>query len=135
MSSCSKWPMRSASFAFLALSLVSSLVSGCSTSSASRPANPRPSADDRLNAMVGRVTRADVVQEIGPPNQTMTVDGDDFFIYTVPVRDRTQDVANALSAFGAGAQGMPYSPAPRPQQTYILRFDGKTGLLKGWNMR
>ncbi len=135
MSSCAKGSiLRRVSFILIALALLSLFISGCSTSDTSRR-NQQQSDADRLNSMIGRVTRADIVQHLGPPNRTMNMDGDDFFFYTVTVRNRTLDIADALSGAGAGAQGRDYTPAPRPQQTYILRFDGQTDLLKGWNVR
>jgi len=112
----------------LALSLLTA-ASGCASSGS----RERDAA--RLDSMIGKVTRADVIQHLGPPNQTMTVDGDDFFMYTATVGSRTLDWADALSGFGAGMQGRPYTSAPRQQQTYILRFDGVTGKLKGWGVR
>jgi len=33
--------------------------------------------------MIENATRADVVDQFGPPQQTMQVDGDEFFIYVV----------------------------------------------------
>ena len=85
--------------------------------------------------MIGIATRADVIQQIGPPQQTMQMDGDEFFIYSVAVKNRLADWGDVLSSGGAGFQGKTYTPPPRPQRTYILRFDGVTGKLKGWNVR
>jgi len=119
--------VRRVSFALLTLALLS----GCGTSGP----NPKQSDADRLNSAIGKVTRADVIQRWGPPNQTMNVDGDDFYVYTATVSNRTLDMADALSGFGAGVQGTQYTSAPRPQQRYILRFDGVTGILKGWSLR
>ncbi len=85
--------------------------------------------------MIGIATRADVIEQIGPPQQTMQMDGDEFFIYSVAVKNRGADWGDVLSAGGAGFQGKTYTPPPRPQRTYTLRFDGVTGKLKGWSVR
>ena len=86
--------------------------------------------------MIGIATRADIVQQIGPPQQTMQVDGDEFFIYFITTaRDPISGLGEGLSGIAAGYQGRVYTPPPQPQQRYILRFDGVTGKLKGWNVR
>ena len=90
----------------------------------------------RLNSMIGIATRADIVGQFGPPQQTMQVDGDEFFIYSVAVNQNPlAEMGQALSGAGAQLQGRDYKPPPPPQRTYILRFDGVTGRLKGWNVR
>ncbi len=92
--------------------------------------------DDRLNSMIGSATRADIVEQFGPPQQIMQVDGDEFFIYSVAVKNSPMaDFAEALQRMGAAGQGRDYTPPPRPRQTVILRFDGATGRLKAWNVR
>jgi hypothetical protein len=113
----------------LAFALLWFTASGCSTSTS------RQSDADSLNSMVGIATRADIIQQIGPPQQTMKVDGDEFFIYLRAVRDPISGLGQSLSSMSAGYQGRAYTPPPGPQQTYILRFDGVTGKLKGWNVR
>jgi hypothetical protein len=114
----------------LAFALLWFTASGCATS------RPRQSDADRLNSMIGVATRADIIQQIGPPQQTMQVDGDEFFIYFITTaRDPISGLAEGLGAGAAGYQGRVYTPPPLPQRTYILRFDGVTGKLKGWNVR
>lgn len=85
--------------------------------------------------MIGIATRADIIQQIGPPQQTMKVDGDEFFIYAVAVNNPLADLGNSLQGASAAYQGRVYTPPPGPQRTYILRFDGVTGKLKGWSIR
>jgi len=113
----------------LALAVLSFTASGCGTSS------PRQSDADRLNSMIGIATRADIIQQIGPPQQTIKVDGDEFFIYPVAVRNPLAELGSGLGSMAAGYQGTVYTPPPQPQRTYILRFDGVTGRLKGWTFR
>jgi len=121
--------MRKALQVLLALAVLSFTAPGCGTS------RPRQSDADRLNSMIGIATRADIIQQIGPPQQTMKVDGDEFFIYPVAVSNPLAELGTALSSGAAGYQGRAYTPPPQPQRTYILRFDGVTGKLKGWNVR
>jgi len=121
--------VRRVPFALLALALLSCTASGCGTSP------PRQSDADRLNSMVGIATRADIIQQLGPPQQTMQMDGDEFFLYAVAVNNPLASFGAAMSGYSAGYQGRPYTPPPQAQQTYILRFDGVTGRLKGWNVR
>ena len=90
---------------------------------------------DLLNRGVGTKTRADFIQQLGPPMQTMNTDGDEFFIYSEPVYDPLADLGTGLGSLAAGYRGQTYTPPPRPQRLLILRFDGKSGLLKGWNYR
>jgi hypothetical protein len=85
--------------------------------------------------MIGIATRADIIQQIGPPEQTMKVDGDEFFIYPVAVRNPLVELGSGLGSMSAGYQGRAYTPPAQPQRKYILRFDGVTGKLKGWNVR
>jgi len=95
----------------------------------------RKSDAERLNAMIGRATQADVIQQAGPPQQSMRVDGDDFLFYSVGVSNPIAGIGSVLSGWSAGYQGQPYTPPPQQTQTYILRFDGVTGKLKGWGVR
>lgn len=112
-----------------ALCVLSFTASGCAASP------PSQSGADRLNSMIGIATRADIIEQVGPPQRTMQVDGDEFFIYSVPVNNPLADFGDALSRAGAAGQGRVYTPPPRPQRTVILRFDGVTGRLKAWNVR
>ena len=91
---------------------------------------------DRLNSMIGIATRADVVEQFGPPQQTMQVDGDEFFIYSVTVKKNPlAELGQALQGAARAYEGRDYKPPPPPQRTYILRFDGVTGRLKGSTVR
>jgi len=90
-----------------------------------------------LDRAVGTKTRADFIQALGPPQQSMSADGDEFFIYSYSeaVGNPLSDFGNALQNMARGYQGQPPLPLPTAQRQIILRFDGKTGLLKGWNHR
>jgi hypothetical protein len=90
---------------------------------------------DLLNRAVGTKTRADFIQNLGPPAQTLQVDGDEFFIYSEAVNNPLANMGNVLSSGAASYRGQTYTPPPQAQRTVILRFDGGTGLLKGWSMR
>ena len=96
---------------------------------------PKPTMADLLNRAVGTKTRADFIQQLGPPQQTMRSDGDEFFVYSETVNNPLADLGAGLSSGAAGYRGQTYTPPPRPQRLLILRFDGKSGLLKGWNYR
>lgn len=96
---------------------------------------PKPTMADLLNRAVGTKTRADFIQQLGPPMRTMQVDGDEFFVYSEAVNDPLANLGSGLSSAAAGYRGQTYSPPPPAQRTVILRFDGRTGLLKGWSMR
>jgi len=67
--------------------------------------------------------------------QTMRVDGDEFYVYSEAVNNPLTHLGNILGSGAAGYRGQTYTPAPLPQQALILRFDGRTGLLKGWSVR
>jgi hypothetical protein len=85
-----------------------------------------------LDASVGRATRADVLQRWGPPNQTVAMDGDEFWTY----RQSYVGVADSPSRVGEALQGRPESQTTQqPSRLIILRFDGVSGVLKAWSVR
>jgi len=90
---------------------------------------------DLLNRAVGTKTRADFIQHLGPPMETRKVDGDEFFVYSETVNNPLADLGAGLSSVAAGYRGQTYTPPPRPQRLLILRFDDRTGMLKGWSIR
>lgn len=98
-------------------------------------ASGQSSDEDTLNASIGRATRADFLQQLGPPVQSASVDGDHFLVYVFSASNALLDAGDALSAFSAGFQGRQHTPAPRPLRQLILRFDGQSGKLKAWNIR
>ena len=67
--------------------------------------------------------------------RTMTVDGDEFFVYSEAVNDPLANLGSGLGSWAAGFRGQTYIPPPPALRFLILRFDGRTGLLKGWSMR
>jgi hypothetical protein len=97
----------------------------------------KPTVAELLDRAVGTKTRADFIQQLGPPQQTMSADGDEFFIYSYSeaVNDPLVLLGNGLSNGAAGYRGQPPIPLPSVQRQIILRFNGQTGLLKGWNNR
>ncbi len=105
---------------------------------------------ERLNAQlgldraVGRATRADVLQAWGPPAQRLTQDGDEFWIYKqayVASQDPMAQFWAGIGGLGAGLAGYTFNPVlqqaqqPTGTRLIILRFDGKTGVLKAWSLR
>ena len=96
---------------------------------------PKPTFAELLNRAVGTKTRADFIQHLGPPVQTTEVDGDEFFVYSEAVNDPLANLGSGLGSWAAGFRGQTYIPPPPALRFLILRFDGRTGLLKGWSMR
>ncbi len=57
---------------------------------------------DLLNRAVGTKTRADFIQQLGPPMETRKVDGDEFFVYSETVNNPLADLGAGLSSGAAG---------------------------------
>lgn len=92
-----------------------------------------------LDSAVGQATRGDVLQQWGPPTERTVLEGDEFWVYRKPYVDQLSRFGRALQGMGAGLQGKTVPPSFYHQPTrvlvIILRFDGSTGILKGWSLR
>ena len=81
--------------------------------------------------------KGDVLMKLGPPQQVMQVDGDEFWIYrwVTPSQNPMNQIGAMLQGLGAGVQGRAYTPQIRvDQHMLILRF-GPDGALKAYEQR
>jgi len=81
--------------------------------------------------------KGDVLIKVGPPQQVMQVDGDEFWIYrwVAPSQNPLNQIGAMLQGFSAAVQGRAYIPQGQMEQhMLILRF-GPDGELKAYEQR
>lgn len=79
--------------------------------------------------------KGDVLMKLGPPQQVMQLDGDEFWIYRWVTPNQQSQIGAMLQGLGAGVQGIPYRPQVQmDQHMLILRF-GPDGVLKAYEQR
>jgi hypothetical protein len=73
--------------------------------------------------------------KLGPPQQVMQADGDEFWIYRWVTPNQQSQIGAMLQGLGAGFQGKAYTPQVQmDQRMLILRF-GPDGQLKAYEQR
>lgn len=86
-------------------------------------------------AYAAETRKGDVLMKLGPPQQVMQVDGDEFWIYRWATPNQQSQIGAMLQGLGAGFQGRTYTPQVQMDlHMLILRF-GPDGVLKAYEQR